>query len=78
MYRPACSAPARALSASEAARLEEAVPGGLGLRLMRHYCQDMSYQRNGGMNRLTLRFSLASAVDGEAVQPADLTPCGGR
>jgi serine/threonine-protein kinase RsbW len=43
----------------QAARLEEAMPGGLGLRLIRHYCQDMSYQRTGGMNRLTLRFPLA-------------------
>jgi serine/threonine-protein kinase RsbW len=43
----------------KATRLEDASPGGLGLRLIRHYCQDMAYQRTGGTNRLTLRFRLA-------------------
>lgn len=31
-------------------------PGGAGLKLLRHFCRDMGYVRDGGMNRLTLRF----------------------
>jgi len=47
------------VSAPEKARarsLDEAQPGGLGLKLLRHYCKDISYARIGGLNRLTLRF----------------------
>jgi serine/threonine-protein kinase RsbW len=33
-------------------------PGGMGLILLRHYCGDISYQRRGCVNRLTLRFPL--------------------
>jgi serine/threonine-protein kinase RsbW len=36
--------------------LADARPGGMGLNLMRHYCKDISYERVGERNRLTLRF----------------------
>jgi serine/threonine-protein kinase RsbW len=39
--------------------LAEARPGGLGLKLLRHFCPDIAYERTGGRNRLTLRFPLA-------------------
>jgi len=38
------------------ASLLDAKPGGLGISLMRHNCRDISYERVGGVNRLTLRF----------------------
>jgi anti-sigma regulatory factor (Ser/Thr protein kinase) len=38
------------------ASLADAMPGGLGLRLLRHHCRDLSYRRTDGRNRLTLRF----------------------
>ncbi|HUH59406.1 MAG TPA: ATP-binding protein [Candidimonas sp.] len=41
-------APARAKS------LDDAVIGGHGLRLMRHYLHDIHYERSGGHNRLRL------------------------
>jgi serine/threonine-protein kinase RsbW len=41
------------------ASLREAEPGGLGLTLLRHYCEDVHYERAGERNRLTLRFPLA-------------------
>ena len=31
--------------------------GGLGLKLLRHFCKDISYVRQAGSNRLTLRFA---------------------
>ncbi|OZI18934.1 hypothetical protein CAL26_14780 [Bordetella genomosp. 9] len=34
--------------------LDEAMPGGQGLRLMRHYLKDLRYRRDDGWNRLTL------------------------
>lgn len=34
--------------------LDDATPGGQGLRLMRHYLKDLRYRRDGGWNRLTL------------------------
>jgi serine/threonine-protein kinase RsbW len=34
--------------------LEEATPGGQGVRLMRHYLKDLRYRRDDGWNRLTL------------------------
>jgi hypothetical protein len=40
------------------ASLHEAEPGGLGLVLIRHYCRDISYERIGNRNRLTLRLSV--------------------
>jgi serine/threonine-protein kinase RsbW len=39
-----------------ATSLSEAEPGGLGLKLLRHYCKDISYTRTDELNRLTLRF----------------------
>jgi serine/threonine-protein kinase RsbW len=39
------------------ASLEEVEPGGAGLKLMRHYCRDIAYERHGGRNVLTLFFS---------------------
>ena len=41
------------------AALEEATPGGLGLTLLRHYCDEIGYARLGERNRLTLRFRLS-------------------
>jgi serine/threonine-protein kinase RsbW len=38
--------------------LAEAEPGGLGLRLMRHYTDALEYERSGGLNRLRLQFRL--------------------
>jgi anti-sigma regulatory factor (Ser/Thr protein kinase) len=40
------------------ASLLDAEPGGLGLTLLRHYCPDLTYERIGDQNRLTLRFAL--------------------
>ncbi len=40
----------------KAASLEEMVPGGQGIPLMRRRTQAMDYERRDGMNRLTLRF----------------------
>jgi serine/threonine-protein kinase RsbW len=31
-------------------------PGGLGLKLLRHFCRDVRYERAEGVNRLTMRF----------------------
>jgi len=42
-------------------RIDEAVIGGLGVHLMRHFAQDLAYQRLDGVNRLILRFDLAKA-----------------
>ena len=36
-------------------------PGGLGLRLLHHFCQDMQYSRMPGRNRLALRFPYSPA-----------------
>lgn len=55
--------PTRPAAASSAASLEDAEPGGLGLRLLRHYCPDIGYERDGGRNRLTLRFATGQALD---------------
>jgi len=38
--------------------LEDADAGGLGLNLLRHFCEDISYVREADSNRLTLRFPL--------------------
>lgn len=37
-----------------AATLDDAIPGGHGLRLMRHYLEDLRYQRQGEWNCLTM------------------------
>jgi len=50
--------PTRAMAHTGPDSLEEATPGGMGLRLMHHYCKDMFYQRTGTGNRLTLRFRI--------------------
>jgi serine/threonine-protein kinase RsbW len=36
--------------------LTDAGPGGLGLKLLRHFCKDITYDPGAGSNRLTLRF----------------------
>ncbi len=41
----------------QAKSLAEAEVGGLGMKLLRHYCKDISYARIDDVNRLTLRFS---------------------
>ena len=43
------------------ATIEEAVVGGNGIQLMRRFAQHLAYERRDGMNRLTLRFDLASS-----------------
>lgn len=37
-----------------ATTLDDATPGGQGVRLMRHYLKDLRYRRDGEWNRLTL------------------------
>jgi anti-sigma regulatory factor (Ser/Thr protein kinase) len=39
-------------------QLPGVVPGGAGLRLLRHFCPDISYERRDARNLLTLRFPL--------------------
>jgi anti-sigma regulatory factor (Ser/Thr protein kinase) len=46
-------APVRARPAT----LDDAMPGGLGIVLMRSFASDIDYQTASGCNRLTLRFS---------------------
>jgi serine/threonine-protein kinase RsbW len=48
--------PTTAPSAARPASLSEAEPGGLGLTLLRHYCDNIRYERVAARNRLTLRF----------------------
>jgi anti-sigma regulatory factor (Ser/Thr protein kinase) len=36
--------------------------GGLGLKLLRHFCKDISYAREMDNNRLTLRFPIQPAL----------------
>jgi len=50
--------PSTAPSPARPANLLDAEPGGLGLTLLRHYCADLTYERIGDRNRLTLRFPL--------------------
>ncbi len=56
--------PTAATLAPLAATLDDALPGGHGLRLMRHYLSSMSYQYQAGENRLTL-ISLESLPDAD-------------
>ncbi len=44
-----------------ATTISEAVIGGLGIHLIRQFAQHLAYERQDGMNRLTLRFDLAKA-----------------
>jgi anti-sigma regulatory factor (Ser/Thr protein kinase) len=46
-------------AAAPSANLMDKPPGGLGLTLLHHYCNDITYQRIAGRNLLTLRFPLA-------------------
>lgn len=43
-----------------AASLDDAVPGGHGLRLIRHYTRAMHYRREAGRNQLLLEFDYPS------------------
>jgi len=43
------------------ASLADAEPGGLGLVLLRHYCEHIRYERAGQRNRLTMRFPFPPA-----------------
>jgi sigma-B regulation protein RsbU (phosphoserine phosphatase) len=52
--------PVAAEAVDPRARLREVEPGGMGLTLMRHFCQDIGYERRDGRNRLTLRFLVPS------------------
>ncbi|MCW8308634.1 ATP-binding protein [Acidiphilium sp. PA] len=50
--------PVAAPAVAKDVSLRGAGAGGLGLRLLRHYCKDMAYHREAGVNRLILRFAL--------------------
>jgi anti-sigma regulatory factor (Ser/Thr protein kinase) len=53
-------------SAPEQKPIAEAMIGGLGVTLMRTFCSELSYQRSGATNELTMQFDLnatASAGD---------------
>jgi serine/threonine-protein kinase RsbW len=50
--------PTTAPSTERPASLADAQPGGLGIILIRHYCREITYERIGNRNRLTLRFPL--------------------
>jgi anti-sigma regulatory factor (Ser/Thr protein kinase) len=43
--------------------LETLVPGGFGVAMMRHFTDEIGYQRDGALNRLTLRRSLAGNLE---------------
>jgi anti-sigma regulatory factor (Ser/Thr protein kinase) len=43
--------------------LAEAAVGGLGVHLIRQFAQHLAYERQGNINRLTLRFDLTRADD---------------
>ena len=44
--------------------LESLVPGGYGVAMMRHFTDEIHYERDGGLNRLTLRRSRVGRVEG--------------
>jgi anti-sigma regulatory factor (Ser/Thr protein kinase) len=50
--------PILAAPRSPPTRITDMDPGGQGLRLLRHYCSAVSYERRDGWNQLTLRFAL--------------------
>lgn len=54
-----------AKSCALAARLEDSILGGNGIRLIRSYSDDIRYKRVGNLNRLTLGFRI-SGVSPEA------------
>ncbi len=51
--------PTAQASAPLAATLQDAQPGGHGLRLMRHYLHQLHYRRSGGRNQLLMEVALA-------------------
>jgi anti-sigma regulatory factor (Ser/Thr protein kinase) len=55
-FDPVASAPA-----AKPARLEDDDAGGLGITLLRHFCKDISYAREGDRNLLTMRFPIQPA-----------------
>jgi serine/threonine-protein kinase RsbW len=44
-------------------RLEDLVPGGYGVPVMRHFTDEVLYRREGRYNRLTLRRRLAGSAE---------------
>ena len=50
--------PTQATARARAESLADIQPGGFGLTLLKRYCRDCQYQRTGGHNVLTMRFSL--------------------
>jgi anti-sigma regulatory factor (Ser/Thr protein kinase) len=53
--------PVAAKPAALALRLEDASPGGLGLRIVQRYSDSLAYERDGERNRLTLGFRRSDA-----------------
>jgi anti-sigma regulatory factor (Ser/Thr protein kinase) len=53
--------PVRAAMPPRAQSITDIIPGGWGIGLIRHHCQDIQYDRQDGQNRLTLRFPLKQA-----------------
>lgn len=53
--------PTQRTSPELASSLDEAIPGGHGLRLMRHYLQDIQYRRDDGRNHLRLTAAVDTA-----------------
>lgn len=45
-------------------RIEDVVPGGQGVHLMRHFTDEIRYRREGGRNVLTLVRALAPRTEG--------------
>lgn len=52
--------------AALAPALDAATPGGHGLRLIRHFVNDLYYQRESGWNRLTLAIAIEQPSDNGA------------
>ncbi len=49
------------VAAPENAGPDQATPGGHGIKLLRHFCKDISYARRADRNFLTLRFPFKNA-----------------
>ena len=47
--------PLQAVQAPPPSSIGDAVPGGLGLKLVKEYARSVTYDRNGGRNELTIR-----------------------
>lgn len=43
--------------------LEEAMPGGLGIQLIKKFSHELTYDREGGLNRTTLKFLWPRTAD---------------